>query len=92
MNEVPSFKKGTINIGDRQRGRIKAESVIDCEPTKKSILESINKLYSPKFQKALKSVVNPYGTGGASNAIVKTLEEVKLDNILKKSFYDLPLK
>ena len=89
LAEVPSFKKGTINIGDRQRGRIKAESVIDCQPTKKSIKKAIEKLYSSQFQKNLGNVINPYGTGGASNAIVKILEDITLDNILKKEFYDL---
>ena len=89
--EVPSFKKGTINIGDRQRGRIKADSVIDCKPTKHSILETIEKLYSLQFQEILKNVLNPYGTGGASARIVKKLEKVNLDNILKKKFFDIPI-
>lgn len=91
LAEVPSFKKGTINIGDRQRGRIKAESVIDCEPTTESISNAIKKLYSTDFQETLKTVVNPYGTGGASEAIVKILEDISLDNILKKKFYDLEI-
>ena len=87
--EVPSFKIGTINIGDRQRGRIKADSVIDCGPTRKSIGNAVKKLYSTDFQRTLKTVVSPYGTGGASEAIVKKLEDISLVNILKKGFYDL---
>lgn len=87
--EVPTFKKGTINIGDRQRGRIKAESVIDCKPTTKSILDAIKKLYSSEFQEKLKTVKNPYGSGGASEAIVKTLENISLKTILKKKFYNM---
>tara|TARA_Y100001934_G_C12193417_1_gene697573 strand:- start:594 stop:1088 length:495 start_codon:yes stop_codon:yes gene_type:complete len=90
--EVPSFKKGTINIGDRQRGRIKADSIIDCAPTRQSILEALGKLYSTHFQKNLKTVHNPYGNGGASEAIVKILESVSLDYILKKEFYDIETK
>jgi GDP/UDP-N,N'-diacetylbacillosamine 2-epimerase (hydrolysing) len=89
LAEVPSFKKGTINIGDRQRGRLKAESVIDCEPTQRSIGEALKKLYSVDFQKSLKNVINPYGNGGASESIVKILENTFLDDILKKKFYDL---
>tara|TARA_B100000959_G_scaffold244238_2_gene268063 strand:+ start:371 stop:1534 length:1164 start_codon:yes stop_codon:yes gene_type:complete len=89
LTEVPSFKKATINIGDRQRGRIKADSVIDCEPLEKSILEAVRKLYSQEFKKNLKSVINPYGTGGASDAIVKVLENISFDHILKKRFYNL---
>ena len=64
--EVPSFKKGTINIGDRQKGRIKAQSVINCKPEKSSILKSIEKLNSSDFQRTLKKVSKSYGNGGAS--------------------------
>jgi len=89
LAEVPTFKKGTINIGDRQRGRIKAESVIDCKPTTKSISDAIKKLYSSEVQQKLKTVKNPYGSGGASEAIVKTLENISLKTILKKKFYNM---
>ncbi len=87
--EVPSFKKGTINIGDRQRGRIKARSVIDCSPDKESILNALELLYSKKFKSKLNNVVNPYGVGGVSEKIIKILEKFSLNNILKKQFHDL---
>lgn len=67
--EVPSFQKGTINIGDRQRGRLKARSVIDCDPTRNSIGTALTKLYSSNFQVALEKVTNPYGEGGATRKI-----------------------
>ena len=86
--EAPTFKIGTINIGDRQRGRIKAESVIDSLPDKKSIQEALKKLYSPEFKETLKEVKNPYGTGSASEKIIPVLKSFNLDNILKKEFYD----
>ena len=89
LAETPSFKIGTINIGDRQKGRIKASSVIDCEPNKDSILKSFEKLYSKEFQETLKTTINPYGDGCASKKIVEILKSVDLENILKKSFYDL---
>ena len=89
LAETPSFKIGTINIGDRQKGRIKASSVIDCEPNKDSILNSFEKLYSKEFQETLKTTINPYGDGYASKKIVEILKNVDLKNILKKSFYDL---
>jgi GDP/UDP-N,N'-diacetylbacillosamine 2-epimerase (hydrolysing) len=89
LAEVPSFKKGTINIGDRQKGRLKADSVIDCEPNITSICNAINKLYSPDFKKKLAKVKNPYGKGGASKKIVNILEKISLDGILKKKFYNL---
>ncbi|PWE22112.1 UDP-N-acetylglucosamine 2-epimerase (hydrolyzing) [Aliarcobacter skirrowii] len=89
LAEAPSFRIGTINIGDRQKGRIKASSVIDCEPNKDSILNSFEKLYSKEFQETLKTTINPYGDGCASKKIVEILKNVDLKNILKKSFYDL---
>jgi GDP/UDP-N,N'-diacetylbacillosamine 2-epimerase (hydrolysing) len=87
--EAPSFGKGTINIGDRQRGRLRAKSVIDCEPDRQSITAALQQLYSAAFQKMLKTVCNPYGDGGASEKIIRRLYDYPLESILKKSFYDL---
>jgi len=89
LAEAPTFKIGTINIGDRQRGRIKADSVIDCEPSKESIIAAIKKFYSMEFQDKLKNVKNPYGEGGAVEKIKKILKETDLSDILKKQFYDI---
>ena len=89
LAEAPSFKIGTINIGDRQKGRIKASSVIDCEPNKDSILKSFEKLYSKEFQESLKDTINPYGDGCASKKIIDVIKNPNLEDILKKSFYDL---
>ncbi len=83
---------GQINIGDRQHGRLKAESIIDCSPDKNSIITAIEELYSDKFQAMLKTVENPYGKGGASQRIVEALRDTPLENVIKKSFYDLPKK
>jgi GDP/UDP-N,N'-diacetylbacillosamine 2-epimerase (hydrolysing) len=90
LAEVPSFKKGTVNIGDRQRGRLQAASVINCEPTRKSIQAAMNKLYSEDFQANLSQVQNPYGDGGASEKVVQTIKDCAIEGIAKKSFYDLP--
>jgi GDP/UDP-N,N'-diacetylbacillosamine 2-epimerase (hydrolysing) len=87
--EAPSFKKATINIGDRQNGRIKAESVIDCEPTEESISGAIVKALSISFQKKLQDVKNPYGTKNASEEIIRILKSVPLDQIIKKRFYNI---
>jgi GDP/UDP-N,N'-diacetylbacillosamine 2-epimerase (hydrolysing) len=89
LAEAPSFKIGTINIGDRQRGRIKAESVIDCEPKREDIFIAIEKLYSKDFQKILKNVKNPYGDGIASKKIIEMIKSFDIKNLLKKEFYDL---
>lgn len=87
--EAPSFKIGTLNIGDRQKGRIKAKSVIDCLPKKENILMGLNQIYSAEFQEGLQVVENPYGNGGSSIKIKQILKEFDMSNIVKKSFYDL---
>lgn len=87
--EAPSFKIGTINIGDRQKGRLKASSVIDCEPMEANILQAFEKVYTDDFQESLKTVHNPYGDGSASKLIVNILKKADLSNSLKKPFYDL---
>lgn len=87
--EAPTFKIGTINMGDRQRGRIIADSVIDCETKKESILIAIRKLYLKEFQDKIRNVRNPYGEGGVAEKIKKVLKEVDLTDILKKEFYDV---
>jgi GDP/UDP-N,N'-diacetylbacillosamine 2-epimerase (hydrolysing) len=87
--EAPSFKIGTINIGDRQLGRIKSDSVIDCNPSLEGIKSALLNLYSSSFQKQLEKVVNPYGKGGASKKIVNIIKSHSLNNILKKKFYNL---
>lgn len=87
--EVPSFKIPTINIGDRQKGRIKAPSVINCEPTESSIIEALNKAFDKDFKASLRVLKNPYGEEGASAKIKDILCEFDLENIIKKKFYDL---
>ena len=90
--EVPSFKKATINIGDRQKGRARASSVIDVRPDKEEILAAIKRAYSKEFEQTLKDTINPYDGGNPSKKMVKILKEIKLDGILKKKFYDIGIK
>jgi GDP/UDP-N,N'-diacetylbacillosamine 2-epimerase (hydrolysing) len=87
--EAPSFKIGTINIGDRQRGRIKADSIIDCEPNEQSIADALNMLLSENFQFSLTQVSNPYGSRNSSELIVPVLKTHQLNNLIKKEFYNL---
>ena len=89
LSEAPSFKIGTINIGDRQKGRIRAKSIIDCKPNKSSISQAIKKLYSQKFQKIIKNVKNPLGMGNSTNKILDTFLKKDIPRNLKKDFYDL---
>lgn len=90
--EVPSFKKATINIGDRQKGRARASSVIDVRPDKEEILAAIKRAYSKEFEQTLKDTINPYDGGNPSKKMVKILKEIKLEGILKKKFYDIGIK
>ena len=87
--EAPTFKVGTINIGDRQSGRVQAKSVINCDPKSRSIKLAIENLYEESFRTTLGMIINPFGDGTASQRIVSILKEIELDNILKKSFHDL---
>ena len=89
--EVPTFRKGTINIGDRQKGRVQAGSVINCEPDVESILNAIKVLYSAEFIDRLGASVSPYGDEGASNIILRIIKNLNFPIEIKKSFYDLAI-
>lgn len=87
--EVPSFKKATINIGDRQTGRLKAQSVIDCAPNQRAIKKALEESFSDEFQARLPDTLNPYGDGQASTKILPIIKRDISVQDLKKSFYDL---
>jgi len=92
LAEAPSMGIGTINIGDRQKGRLQAPSIINCLPDQRAIRNAIDILYSARFQQSLLTTNNPYGNGGASKKIAQILKDYPLQGILKKSFYDLEHK
>ena len=85
--EAPSMQKPTVNIGSRQSGRLRSDSVIDCNPTADSIIQAISKLYSTEDQQPLRDFLSPYGEPGASKALVTVLETTSLDGILMKRFH-----
>ena len=87
--EVPSFGVPTLNIGDRQKGRLAADSVINCSTDKASILVGLDKVLSINFQTFCKSVSNPYGKENTAEEIFKMISTYPLDNIIKKHFYDI---
>jgi len=87
--EAPSFKVGTVNIGDRQRGRIRASSVIDCLPTEEGISEALIKLFNEEFRQLFKQTISPFGEGGTAKKIMHVLESTSFDGMLKKQFYDI---
>ena len=93
LTEAPSFRLPVVNIGDRQRGRVRAANVIDVPCTRAAILQGIKRAISPRFRASLKGMRNPYNrfhNGSASEQIKNVLKHVSLsDDLLKKNFYDL---
>lgn len=91
--EAPSFHIPTINIGERQRGRIQAKTVINCEPEYVSIVNAIDKAVSVEFNNIIKNVENPYGNGNTSEKLVDIVKDFVINNKLeiKKKFYDIDL-
>jgi GDP/UDP-N,N'-diacetylbacillosamine 2-epimerase (hydrolysing) len=89
LTEMPTFKKATINIGNRQKGRLKSSSVINCKPLAVEIKNAISKSYTDEFRTGLRNVKNPYGAGGASRKILDVLDQIDISKLLVKSFYDI---
>lgn len=91
ITEAPSMLLPTINIGDRQRGRIQAESIINCEPQKEKILEAIEKALSPDFKAFCRTVKNPNGDGNTTRKIIQIVKDFQKKKVvdLKKKFYDI---
>ena len=89
--EVPSFHIPTINIGDRQKGRIQAESVINCQAVAEEVDKAMRFACSMDFRDRLVNITNPYGDGDTSGKIVDVLRKCFGDgNVnLKKKFYDI---
>jgi UDP-N-acetylglucosamine 2-epimerase len=87
--EAPSFKMPTVNIGDRQKGRLLADSVISCDANSESIIKAIELGLSNEFQVKLESTINPYGEGNPSQQIVSTILKTSTRGILKKTFNNI---
>ncbi len=91
--EAPSFQLPVINIGDRQRNRVKAKNVIDVKETKKEIKAGIKLALGQAFRKKMRSVINPYDRfkdGRTSNRIKAVLKNISIrDSLIKKTFYDM---
>jgi UDP-hydrolysing UDP-N-acetyl-D-glucosamine 2-epimerase len=86
--EAPALLKPTVNIGDRQKGRAKAASVIDCQDDRDAISAAINKALTPDFCETLADDNSLYGRSGASWKIVSVLKSQRLDGLLMKHFFD----
>jgi UDP-N-acetylglucosamine 2-epimerase len=88
MIEAPALRIPTVNIGDRQKGRLRAASVIDAAPAVDDIRHALHRALDPSFIANLPPVVSLYGVGNASKEIVEILKTAKLDGIVKKHFVD----
>ena len=88
--EVPSFGIPTLNIGDRQKGRLAAESVYHCAPDKKSVLDGLDKVLSKQFRELAYVVRNPYEKENTAEEIFKVINTYPLNELNQKHFYDIP--
>ena len=89
--EVPAFNIPTINIGNRQLGRIAGKTVINCQPTRESIGQAIDNALNKTFLNEIKDIPNPYGDGQTSKRIMDIIKDCFVNNKIniKKKFYDL---
>lgn len=87
--EVPSFGIPTLNIGDRQKGRIAADSVCNCDTDKGSILQGLDTIMSPVFKQKAAATHNPYDKEGTAQAIFNVLSTYPLNQLKQKHFYDI---
>lgn len=87
--EAPSLQTVTINIGDRQKGRIQADSVINCEPNTEDIIKAIAISKASNDGHLMKTLNNPYGNGQTTPQIIKAIKSVDWNNYILKSFYNL---
>lgn len=88
--EAPSLGVGIINIGDRQKGRVQADSVINCLPERGQIAQAVARAITPEYQETARQVINPYGIAGASKKIARIIATFPLADLARKSFHDLP--
>jgi UDP-N-acetylglucosamine 2-epimerase len=88
--EAASFTLPVVNIGNRQRGRVRGPQVVDVEPTSDAISAGIAQACTPAFRESLQGCSNPYGDGKAAERIIAVLREVSLDaRLIQKQFYDV---
>ena len=87
--EVPSFGIPTLDIGNRQKGRIAAESVVHCGNDSRSIIEGMQEVLSDVFRKQVKHVLNPYEKRDTTKNIYKIISTYPLENLRQKKFYDV---
>jgi len=90
--EAAVCKKGAVNIGMRQKGRVRGANVVDCGNASQQIYDAVTKMLSAEFRASLNDVIPPYGDGKSAERIVDILKTVNLKEIQIKEFYDLEMK
>jgi len=89
--EAPSFRVPTVNIGDRQKGRIRADNVIDCGTDTFEIKKALDKALSDEFRDTLGCMSNPFAQKGTAGRIAAIIKNASGKNLLKKEFYNIEL-
>ncbi|MFC4601582.1 UDP-N-acetylglucosamine 2-epimerase [Cohnella hongkongensis] len=89
--EAPAMRIPTVNIGDRQKGRLRAASVIDCEIEAAAIEAAIRRALSDEFRRSFAKEAPPYGSGDSAFRMKEILKRTNLRSLLSKSFYDLEI-
>ena len=88
--EVPSFGIPTLNIGDRQKGRLTATSVYNCASDKRSILKGLDVVLSKSFREESRRTQNPYDKNNTAEEVYKVISTYPIDRLNQKPFYDIP--
>jgi UDP-hydrolysing UDP-N-acetyl-D-glucosamine 2-epimerase len=86
--EAPALEIPTVNIGDRQRGRLKAQSVIDCGETEREISEALARALSPEFRSAIVGQALPYQGGSVARKVIEILDATDFSALRVKTFHD----
>lgn len=87
--EAPTFNIGTVNIGERQKGRLRCKSIVDVDASTKNIKKAIELILSEEFKNKIKDVINPYGNNNTAENILNILTDLNLSNITNKKFFDI---
>lgn len=88
--EAPCFLIPTVNIGDRQKGRLQADGIINCPPNERKIREAIEKARSKQWENRAKNAQNPYGRGETTDSIIEEIKKfLEAKSCTKKTFYDM---
>jgi UDP-hydrolysing UDP-N-acetyl-D-glucosamine 2-epimerase len=87
--EVPYFNIPTVNIGDRQKGRVRPISVLDCQANETAINACIHKALSKEFRQCILNMQLPYGEGPVAKKIVSTIKKADFTNMIRKNFFDM---